>query len=214
MEITTTLNRISAHETCAPVLEKLLTQLGKTQADDEPLRFSTILDCSGLDDALLCCQAEPQHDKLWWHFAAVCIESVKHLMGSRSRDILPIEWRWVTTEERLAERTPFLGLDIAEGVGRKDSSPNLMGRARDAIQAAKLTTFMVDFKNDPAESAHARACEAAVIAAWQMSCNEYGIAASSAVKAIETIKVRTKMTKHFRRIVTAGWVPIIVKGQI
>ena len=34
--ITTTLNRIRAHEPCSKGCEKLLKGLGKTQADDEP----------------------------------------------------------------------------------------------------------------------------------------------------------------------------------
>ncbi len=50
--ITTTLNRIRAHGPCAGGWAKLLKHLGKTQADDEPLPFATILESNGLDDAL------------------------------------------------------------------------------------------------------------------------------------------------------------------
>lgn len=156
MEITTTLNRLRVHETCAPVLEKPLYQLGKTRADDEPLPFSTILDRNGLVNTLLCCQAEARHDKLWWHFAVVCIESVRHLKGSRSLDVLPIEWRWVTAEERLVARECFLFSDPAKHVGQR--GPSVSDRARPAIQAPKLTTLLADLSDDgPVRSAHARA---------------------------------------------------------
>ena len=78
--ITTTLNRIRKHHPCEEGWKKLLTHLGKTKADDEPLPFAIILASNGLDDALWCCRCEPQHDKVWreltWQFAS----SVRHLM--------------------------------------------------------------------------------------------------------------------------------------
>ena len=64
MPITTTLDRIREHSPCAAGWSKLLKHLGKTQADDEPLPFSVILDSNGLDDALWCCRAEPQHSRV------------------------------------------------------------------------------------------------------------------------------------------------------
>lgn len=57
--ITTTLNAIRAHNPCADGWKKLLAHLGKTQPDDEPLPFATILDSNGLSDALWCCRAAP-----------------------------------------------------------------------------------------------------------------------------------------------------------
>lgn len=47
----TTLNKIRAHSPCVLGWSKLLDNLGKTQADDEPLAITTILDSNGLDDA-------------------------------------------------------------------------------------------------------------------------------------------------------------------
>lgn len=192
MEITTTLNRIRAHETCAPVLEKLLTQLGKTQADDEPLRFSTILDCSGLDNALLCCQAEPQHVKLWRHFAVDCAESVKHLMGSRGLEALSITRRYVMGEATSSEL----------GTARN--------RAYSAAHGAYLTALLVNMGGQ-AGSASAKAREAAALAAYAVTIANVGVAASSAAG---TVKAQARMAQHFRRIVTAGWAPIIVKEEI
>ena len=79
--LTTTLNRIRAHGPCRAGWEKLLRGLGKTQADDEPLPYSTILRINGLDDALWCCRAEErQHAREWRLFAVWCTRRVQHLM--------------------------------------------------------------------------------------------------------------------------------------
>ena len=89
--IYTTLNRIRKHSPCAEGWKKLLAHLGKTQADDEPLSFVTILDSNGLDDALWCRRAEPEQAALWRHFAVDCAESVRHLMkDQRSIDALDV----------------------------------------------------------------------------------------------------------------------------
>lgn len=63
--IYTTLNAIRAHHPCGirrndtDGFRKLLNHLGKTEPDDEPLSFLTILDSNGLDDALWCLRALP-----------------------------------------------------------------------------------------------------------------------------------------------------------
>lgn len=80
MTITTTLAHIRAHSPCADDYAKLLTGLGKTAADDEPLPFARIVEINGLDDALWCCRAEPQHDREWRLFAVWCARQVEHLM--------------------------------------------------------------------------------------------------------------------------------------
>ena len=94
MQLTTTLNRIREHSPCPDGWAKLLRHLGKTQADDVPLPFSVILNSNGLDDALWCCRAEPQHASLWRHFAVDCAETVKHLMtDERSLNALVVARR-------------------------------------------------------------------------------------------------------------------------
>ena len=62
---TTTLNKIKKHRPCKEGWEKLLNHLGKTQADDEPLSFLTILESNGIDDALWCTRAAPEYDIEW-----------------------------------------------------------------------------------------------------------------------------------------------------
>ena len=70
--MTTTLARIKAHGPCADGWHKLLTHLGKTKADDEPLLYATILASNGLDDALWACRAEPRYDREWRLYEGRC----------------------------------------------------------------------------------------------------------------------------------------------
>ena len=78
--ICTTLNRIREHSPCANGWKKLLAHLGKTTADDEPLAYAEILKSNGIDDALWCLRAEPQHSREWRLFAVRCARRVQHLM--------------------------------------------------------------------------------------------------------------------------------------
>lgn len=77
---TTTLNAIREYGPCADGWKKLLNHLGKTGADDEPLSLLTILDSNGLDDALWCLRAMPQHNMHWRLYAVWCARQVQHLM--------------------------------------------------------------------------------------------------------------------------------------
>ena len=87
--ITTTLNRIREHKPCREGWEKLLKHLGKTNPDNESLPFSVIVESNGIEDALWCCRAEPQHWKEWRLFAVWCGRQVEHLVNDeRSRSAL------------------------------------------------------------------------------------------------------------------------------
>ena len=78
--ITTTLKQIRKHSPCEDGWADLLKHLGKTKADDEPLRFSTILESNGIDDALWSLRALSQkhHGKIR-HLAADYAERVLYL---------------------------------------------------------------------------------------------------------------------------------------
>jgi hypothetical protein len=78
--IYTTLNKIRNHNPCCSGWEKLLKNLGKTQADDEQLSMLTILDSNGLDDALWCLRACDGIDREARLFAVACVRRVRHLM--------------------------------------------------------------------------------------------------------------------------------------
>ena len=79
--ITTTLRRIREQGPCREGWNKLLTGLGKGEADDEPLPFARIVEINGLDDALWCCRVEPQHTKAWRLFTIWCARQVEHLIS-------------------------------------------------------------------------------------------------------------------------------------
>jgi hypothetical protein len=103
--IYTTLNRIREHSPCADGWRKLLTHLGKTEADDAPLAYSTILDSNGLDDALWCLRAEPQHASIWRMYAVRCARRVQHLLTDerslQALDVAERHARGLATDEEL-----------------------------------------------------------------------------------------------------------------
>lgn len=76
----TTLNKIRACSPCTSGWTKLLKNLGKTHADDEPLALTTILDSNGLDDALWCLRAVEGHQREMRLYAVDCARSVQNLM--------------------------------------------------------------------------------------------------------------------------------------
>ena len=125
--ITTTLNRIREHSPCAEGWAKLLKHLGKTQADDEPLRFATILESNGLDDALWCCRVEPQYAKEWRLFAVWCARQVQHLMTDpRSLAALDVAERYANGHATAAE------LDAAWAAAWGAAQASARDAARDA----------------------------------------------------------------------------------
>jgi len=87
----TTLNKIRKFSPCESGWVKLLKHLGKTQADDEPLDFLTILKSNGLNDALWCLKSAP----IDWQsnvrmFAVWCAKQVEHLMNDDSKNALVV----------------------------------------------------------------------------------------------------------------------------
>jgi hypothetical protein len=77
----TTLNRIRACSPCESGWKKLLSNLGKTKADDEPLAITTILDSNSLDDALWCLRSVDGFQSEIRLYAVDCARSVRHLMN-------------------------------------------------------------------------------------------------------------------------------------
>lgn len=86
----TTLNKIRACSPCHEGWTKLLRNLGKTKADDEPLAITTVLDSNGLDDALWCLRAVDGNQREMRLYAVDCARSVQHLMTD-SRSIAAID---------------------------------------------------------------------------------------------------------------------------
>ena len=91
----TTLNKIRQHSPCASGWTKLLTHLGKTAADDQPLRLRTVLASNGIADALWCLQAVDGHQREMRLFAVWCARQVRHLLtDSRSVAALDVAERY------------------------------------------------------------------------------------------------------------------------
>ena len=139
--IYTTLNRIRGRNPCTNGWRKLLTYLGKTEADDAPLAYSTIIESNGLDDALWCLRAEPQHSSIWRMFAVRCARRVQHLM----------------TDERALQ-----ALDVAERHARGEATDSELTAARVATwYAARGTAWAATL-----DTIRGTAWDAARDAAW------------------------------------------------
>ena len=87
MTTTITLKQIRKHSLCQDGWENLLEHLGKTKADDEPLKFSEILESNGLDDAIWCLRALPkEHDGKIRCLTADFAERVLHIFEEKYPD--------------------------------------------------------------------------------------------------------------------------------
>ena len=137
--ITTTLNRIYSCHPCHSRWSLGMDAAGKSEPDDEPISYEAILDAVGLDDALWCCQAEPQHAGLWRRFAVWSARQVQYLM----------------TDQR-----SIAALDVAERHANGDATDQELAAARDAAGDAAWAA------RDAAWAARAAARAAAGDAAW------------------------------------------------
>lgn len=121
----TTLNKIRAHSPCQTGWNKLLKHLGKTQADDEPLSFATILESNGLDDALWCTRAAPEYDREWRLYAVWCARQVEHLLTNpRSKTAIDVAEKFAngqaTEDELMAAGENAWVLELAEMAAAED----------------------------------------------------------------------------------------------
>ena len=93
----TTLNKIREHSPCCEGWRRLLTYLGKTKADDEPLSFKSILDSNGLDDAIWALRSiDAPEVRL---FAVRCVRQIQHLISDeRSLNALDVSEAYAVGE--------------------------------------------------------------------------------------------------------------------
>jgi hypothetical protein len=172
--IHTTLNKIRAYSPCADGWAKLLRHLGKSQADDEPLTFATILDSNGFEDALWCLRAVEGHQREMRLFAVWCARQVQHLMCD-PRSIAAID---------VAER-------YANGQATDDELAAAGAAAWDAAWYAAW-----DAAWDAAWAAARVAAWAAEAAAWEAVRAAAGAAAREAAEAA----ARAAQEAEFRRV--------------
>ena len=157
----TTLNAIRSKGPCSEGWKKLLTNLGKTAADDEPLSLITILDSNGLEDAIWCLRAVTGHDKEIRLFAVWCARQVQHLMK---------------------DHRSINALDVAERFANGDATKEALDTAGDSARDAAR-----DVAGDAAWDA---ARDSAWAAAWAAAGGAAWIAASAAASAAQETKFR------------------------
>lgn len=169
----TTLNKIRARRPCREGWYRLLSHLGKTAADDEPLAIATVLDSNGLDDALWCLRAVEGRDREIRLYAVWCARQVQHLM---------------TDPRSLAV------LDVAERHARGRASTAELSEAGEAARAAYLAAWRAvaaaeqaadAAPYETAEAAHSAWTETAW-AAWAAAAAESAGSERAARAAVNT----------------------------
>ena len=166
VQLTTTLKRIKAHNPSHAEWKKLLAGLGKTRADNKPLPFATILRINGLDFALWCARAEPQHSRVWRLFLVWCGRQVQHLLTDpRSLAALEVAERhangMATDDELRAARAA--AWDAAEAA---------LAAALDAARAAGAAAWAV--AEAAGRAAFAAAWDDAAWSAWDAAWDAAG----------------------------------------
>ena len=166
----TTLNKIRAHSPCTDGWEKLLKNLGKTKADDDPLALTAILESNGLDDALWCLRAVDGHEREMRLFAVECARGVQHLMtDKRGLDALDVAERFANG---LATQTELAAADAAWAAAW--TAADAAADAADAAWAAAWTAA------DAARAASWASARDAADASWASAKAAAGAAAAAA----------------------------------
>jgi hypothetical protein len=127
----TTLNKIREYSPCHEGWIKLLRNLGKTKADDEPLAITTILDSNGLDDALWCLRAVDGNQREMRLYAVDCARSVQHL----ALDVAERHAFVLATDQELAAAWDA-ARDAAWDAARAAARSAAWDAARDAARSA------------------------------------------------------------------------------
>lgn len=164
-QITTTLKRIKelcTHDIAPPVrleqtpagYQKLVTGVGEGWGEDEPIPYAKILEINGLDDALWCLRAEPQHGMLWRLMAVRFAREVQHLMEDQRRlaalDVAELHvngaMKWLEPKRARAQaaapppaaaRAAWAAADVAAITGTRAVFPAADAAAQAAHYAAR-----------------------------------------------------------------------------
>jgi hypothetical protein len=162
--ITTTLNRIRNNTPCHAGWRKLLASLGKTQADSDPLPFTTIIASIGLDDAIWCCRAELQYAREWRLYAVWCARRVQHLLiHPASKEAISCAERYANGEIPEADLVAarWAARDVAF-TGREETIFPAKVRAFTYAQDAAWATTIAS----PSEAASSAAAWSGARAVW------------------------------------------------
>ena len=139
----TTLNKIREHSPCCEGWGRPLTYLGKTNADDEPLSFKSILDSNGLDDAIWALRSiDAPEVRL---FAVRCVRQIQHL---------------------ISDERSLNALDVSEMYAVGNATSEEISAAWDAAWAASWDAALDAARAAVREAARAEARDAAWAASW------------------------------------------------
>jgi len=190
--VTTTLRQIRQHEPCADGWRTLLSSLGKTGADDEPLPLTTILRSNGLDDALWCLRTITGYDREITRFVLACVQEVSHLMtDKRSLDVLsalerhleiPLSKRELDQVVAEAEVVAEAALAAARAVGVTEAAWAAWVTVAAAWAVARAAWAAARAAGVPVVAARA-AAEAAQAAAWVPGAAARAARAAEAARA-------------------------------
>lgn len=165
----TTLNKIREYSPCSQGWAILLKNIGKKQADDEPLPITTILDSNGVDDALWCLRAVAGHQREMRLYAVACARSVQHMTADmRSINAIDTAERYacgLATDDELAA-TRIATRIAAEDSVASDSAARAAALASSARDAACASAMAAAWSSSARDTAWAAARDAARNAAW------------------------------------------------
>ena len=131
MMCTTTLNKIRANHPCLNGWQKLLTHLGKTSADDEPVTLKIILESNGLEDALWCLRASDATAFEMRRFVRMAALDVDHLW-----DMPAIVREYLETGDETKRAAAQAAAQDAAQVAQDDARYAAWAAAQAAAQAA------------------------------------------------------------------------------
>ena len=189
--IVTTLNAIRAASPCHDGWTKLLKQLGKTSADDEPLPLLTVLDSNGLDDTLWVLDNTKCDPRLARHFGVWCAEQVLPIFeAAYPNDMRPrnaisaARDDAATPEERAAAWAARAAARAAARTAARDA-----GAAARAARAAAWAAAWA--------AARAAAGDAAWAASWAAAGDDARAAARAAAWDAQEVQLRKMLTEGF-----------------
>ncbi|MHB8388119.1 MAG: hypothetical protein ACYDBH_00900 [Acidobacteriaceae bacterium] len=198
----TTLAAIRAHDPCKASWGKLLAALGKTQADEEPLPFTRILDVLGLDDALWCLRAAPQYERETRLFSVWCARQVAHLMcDPRSRAALDVAERYArgaASEEELNRAAAAATAAAAAWAAAAAQAAAWARATAAAAQAAAWARATAEAAQAAAQAAAETAATAAAAEAWAAAAARSGTAVADAEAA--RAEMRARQAARFREM--------------
>ena len=173
--ITTTLNDLDKLNPCDAGREKMLSYLGKSEPDSDPVGLDMVLDCLGLSDTLWRLKALPEYDSLWRLYAVWCARRVQHLMtDQRSISCLDVTEQYAIGNASDKEMA-------AAGAAARDAAVSAAVSAAGAAARDAAVSAAVSAARDAGDAAVSAARDAALSAAVS-AARDAGDAAVSAAR--------------------------------